>query len=442
MPERQAELMDYLRVIGKRKWLILIPTLLCAAGALLWGLLSDPVWQVDCLIQTSYLMVQAESGTLQEFVISKPEDIAGQINQASFNKLIAADLNLSLKRFPNLKAEEIKDTKLVHVVLETEDVTLGKSILTSLYDHLRERLDAKIEFELKTIDGQIEAKNIEIQKNELDIKENENQIALEKLQIRDQEHEITTRENEIKKRQNILRSRDLDVQSKAIEKDRINKEIASNQNKLKISDDRMKSILEEMKSVKTRIDGLDEQLQKALSEKKQGMDAIGLLLYSNEVQQNLRYYNTLDEKLSTERITQENTLQDIRNKEDQLRQIDTQIKQIETQKDTIQAEIDDIQTSIKVVKTEIDKIYNQIETVKNTIDKVKNSNAALNNEISLIRDKKARLDRSQLIKSPTPSLRPVAPNLRLSLFLAVLLGLTVFTTLAFFLEYLEEHGNK
>jgi hypothetical protein len=40
----------------------------------------------------------------------------------------------------------------------------------------------------------------------------------------------------------------------------------------------------------------DKQLQKALAEKKQGNDAVALLLYSNEVQQNLRYYNTLDEK--------------------------------------------------------------------------------------------------------------------------------------------------
>lgn len=438
MPEHKAELADYLRVVGKRKGLILVPTLLCAGGALLWSLLADPVWEVDCLIQTSQLLVQADNGTLQEVVVSKPQDIAGQVNQGSFNELIAADLNLDIKHFPVPEAEAIKDTKLVRVVLKTEDVARGKAILTSLYDHLRKDLDAKVEFELKGIANQIEAKKIEIQKNDLDIQENENQIALKKLLIRDRENEIATKQNEIMKKNNLLRSRDLDVQSRGIEKDRIHKEIESNRNKLGISEDRLKSILEEMKSVKTRIDDLDGQLKKALAEKKPGADAVGFLLYSNEVQQNLRYYNTLDEKLSAEKIVQENTLQDIRNKEEQLRQIDTQISQIDTQKDTLRAEIGDIQTEINIVRTDIEKIHNQIETIRNTIAKINNANAALSNEISLIGDRKARLDRSQLIKSPTPSLRPVSPNLRLNLLIATLLGLTVFTTLAFFLESLAE----
>ncbi len=76
--------------------------------------------------------------------------------------------------------------------------------------------------------------------------------------------------------------------------------------------------MEEMKSVKIRIDELEEQQRKALSEKKQVTDAISLLLYSNEVQLNLRYYNTLDEKLSDEKITQENLKLNIERKKTEI----------------------------------------------------------------------------------------------------------------------------
>ena len=196
--------------------------------------------------------------------------------------------------------------------------------------------------------------------------------------------------------------------------------------------------MDETKSVKKRIDELEEQLKNALAEKKQGIDAISLLLYSNEVQQNLRYYNTLDEKLSTEKITQETLNIDIHDKEEQLRQIDNQIQQVNTQKDTIRAEIDNIMTEIAVIKTEIDKIKNTISTEKNEIEKIKNTILILKTETKLIEDKKARIDYTQLIKEPTSSLYPVSPNKRMNVLIAGILGIIIFTMLALFLEYLEK----
>jgi len=200
--------------------------------------------------------------------------------------------------------------------------------------------------------------------------------------------------------------------------------------------------MEEMIEVKKRIDELDEQQRKALGEKKQEGDAISLLLYSNEVQQNFRYYNTLDEKLSNEKITQENLYLAIRNKEEQLRQIDNQIQQINTQKEIIKTEIDDILTQIAVIKTEIEKVKNTINTVKNEIEKVKNTINTKETEIKLLENKKARIDYTQLIKEPTSSLYPVSPKKKLNVLIAGILGLMAFTMLAFFLESLEKQKAK
>jgi len=440
--EKEIELIDYLNVIWKRKWLIIIPTFFLVVGVGIYSFLQPKAWEITAIIVPSKFFIQTEQGQFAEIMVTDPKQISGQINEESYDNLIAAELNLDIREFPKLKADNLRDTNLVRISTREGDVEKAKLILYSLFNHLKRDLDKKIDVEIKGLDTQVALKKNSIKQNEISIKDLNNQIALKNLQIKDKENEIKTKENEIKKKNNDIQLKELEVQSREIEKDRIKKEIESFQNKLKISEERVKSIMDEMKTVKKRIDELDEQQRKALLEKKQETDAISLLLYSNEVQQNLRYYNTLDEKLSTERITQENLYLAIRDKEAQLRQIDNQIEQINTQKETIKTEIDDIMTEIVMINTEIEKIKNEIKTVKNEIEKVKNTINTQETEIKLLEDKKARIDYTQLIKEPTSSLGPVSPKKKRNVLIAGILGLFVFTMLAFFLAYIEKQRIK
>jgi capsular polysaccharide biosynthesis protein len=331
MPEHKTELLDYIRVFWKRKWLIIIPTLICALGTFLWSRLSDPVWEVDCLIQTGSLMVQTDAGILQEISASKPKDIAAQISQGSFNEPIATELNLSLKTFPPLTAEDIKDTRLVHVILKTEDIAEGKAILNSLFNHLKVDLDAKVEFERKAIDAQVKGKEIELEN--------------------------------------------------------LDKTIPVLKSKVAIVRKRIDSISREMDEVKKRVDTLDkEQLEDLKKTGRAESESLAVLLYSNEVQQSLRYLDYLREMESDKKI----------------------------QADEIRLDVENII-----------RRKNQIE-----------------NDIALLVGKKARMELSQLIKNPTSSLRPVSPKPWLNLLIGTLLGLGVFTTLAFFLEYLGESQKQ
>jgi capsular polysaccharide biosynthesis protein len=162
-----------------------------------------------------------------------------------------------------------------------------------------------------------------------------------------------------------------------------------------------------MKSVKSRIEEIDKQLQKALSEKQQGGDAVGLLLYSNEVQQNLRYYNTLDEKISAEKVTRETLHMDVRNKEEQLRQLDNQIIQIQNQQESI-----------------------------------RNETTILKTDIQFLGQEKERIDFASLVKEPTPSFFPVAPKKKQNVLIAGFLSLVVFCFLALFLNYLKQNRSS
>ena len=370
--ENERELMDYLNVLWKRKWLIIIPTFFLVVVVGVISFLLPKKWEIDAIIVPSKFLVQTEQGTFNEVVVVDPKQITSQINEATYDILIASELNLDIREFPKLKADNIRNTKLVRISIKEYDVEKAKLILYSLFNHLKRDLDKKIDVEIKGLDTQVANNENLIKQKGLNIKNNGSEIKLNQIE-------------QNKTRQIIL----------------------SSKNKLKISEDRVKSIMEEMKEVKKRTDELEKQQREALSEKKQAIDAISLLLYSNEVHQNLRYYNTLDEKLSNEKITQENLSLLIKEKNEEIKQIDTQIEKL---------------------KTEIERINNDIDDVKNKID--------------LINERKARIDYTQLLKEPTSSLYPVSPKKKLNVMIAGVLGLFIFTMLSFFLDYLEKQRIK
>jgi capsular polysaccharide biosynthesis protein len=368
----EIELMDLLLVIWKRKWLIILPTLLCVIAAGVISFMLPQKWEVDAIIQPSRLFIQNQQGEFQEVVVTTPNQIAGQINEDSYNRLVAAELNVDLRRFPQLKAESLKDTNLVRISIREEDIQKAKSVLLSLFKHLKVELDRKVDVEMKGIDTKIT--------------ENENLIKLKEFNIKDTLNEIKLKE---------------------IDKNKIKQEILSAENKLKISEEREKNILEEMKTVKQRIDEIEAQQKEALAQTKEGSEAISLLLYSNEIQNNFRYFNILDEKLSNEKIIREN--------------LDLFIKERKE--------------SIKMLDTQIEKLNTGIDKIKNEIDNTKN-------DISLLRERKGQIDYAQLIKEPTPSLYPVSPRKKLNVAIAGILGLMIFTILAFFIEYIEKHKEE
>lgn len=393
----QLELIDILRVIVKRRWLIIIPTALCVLATAILSFTLPPVWEIDSIFLPSKFFVQTEQGGFEEVVVTDPKQIAGQINEQSYQVLLAEELKIDLIKFPKIKAENLKDTKLVRTIVREKDVEKGKAILRSLFLHLKDDLDTKINVELKGIDTAITGKQ---------------------NTVKNLENEIKSRENEIKRKNSEIKLKDIVIQSREIEKDKFGKEIETDQNKIKISVARVASITEEMKSVKGRIDDLDKQLKKVIAEKTEGADAVGLLLYSNEVQQNLRYYNTLDEKLSIERVSQENIQLNIKNNQENIRQIDTQISQAITEKD--------------IIRIEINTILNDIEKLKIQID-------TLLSEKSFLEDKKKRIDYARIVKEPRASLWPVAPRPFRYTAAAGALGFITFAILALLIEYFQKN---
>ena len=329
--EDEFVLMDYLNIIWKRKWLIVISTLFLVIAVGIISFLLPSKWEIDAIIVPSKFLVQTEAGQFNEIVVVDPRQIASQINQESYNHLIVTQLNLDIREFPKLKAENLKNTNLVRVSTKEKDTEKAKLILFSLFNHLKRQLDEKMDIEIKGIDS--------------------------------------------------------DIKSQEIEKLRIKGEIKANKNKLNIVKQRKKDIEKEMNDIRKRTEVLEKEQQLSLKkENRSESESLAMLLYSNEIQQSLQYYSELNELLSSKKIEEENVNLEIENKKERI---------------------------------------NQIE-----------------NEIDNLNERKGRIDHTQLIKEPTPSLYPVSPKKKLNVLIAGILGLMTFTMLSFFLESLEKHKQR
>jgi len=278
--ENEFVLMDYLNVIWKRKWLIVIPTLFLVIAVGIISFLLPPKWEIDAIIVPSKFLVQTEAGQFNEIMIDDPKQIARQINEATYDNLIATELNLDIRKFPELKAENLRDTNLVRVSIKEKDIEKAKLILFSLFNHLKGQLDKKVDIEIKGIDSNIKSKEIEML--------------------------------------------------------RIEGEIKRNKNKLDIVKQRKKDIEREMNDIRKRIEALDKEQRLSLKrENRSESESLAMLLYSNEIQQSLEYHNTLNELLSSKKIEEENINIEIENKEKMINQLENTIDNLNERKGRI-----------------------------------------------------------------------------------------------------------
>jgi hypothetical protein len=412
MPEFNDEInfTQYVLVLWKRKWLLIIPTALITILVGIYFLVSPTIWKINMIIQPSKFLAESAGGNFYKVNTINPSQLAGQIKESSYNQLLARQLNISLDDFPKFGAENLTNTDLVRVYVKMQETDKAKTILSALFEHLKFIYDKMINTEIQGIDSEISEKQNKIKEQELILQEMENKIK--------------THKSEIERTKDQILIKDQEILALEIEKDRIKKEIESFKNRLKISEERVMEISKEMTAVRERINETEEQLKIVLAEEKQENLSLSLLLYSNEIQQNLRYFNTLSANISNEKISQENIYVLILSNEKGIRQIDNQISQLKILKNSIKTEITDINTQIDMIRIQKEKTKSTIETIKS--------------QITYLEEKKERYDYTQLIKNPTVLNRPASLGVKRGALLAGIISLLIFSVIAIFLENLKK----
>ena len=163
--EDEVELIDYLRVIWKWKWLIVGGALICAIIAAVINLQMPRVYEISTIIKPGIAGID-DKGKL--IYVDSETNIKETLNQGIYNKRIEEALQMdSLKTGINFKATVFGKTKIVKITSqwEKEDIALGMKavnhLLRFLSDDEQYNEQKKADYDMRIYIKQDEIKQLE-----------------------------------------------------------------------------------------------------------------------------------------------------------------------------------------------------------------------------------------------------------------------------------------
>jgi len=208
--EDEIELIDYLRVIWKRKWLIIVGMLLCGLAAAIYGFTRHDakMYRVSALIEIDPL--------IKSFTMEKTESM---IESGMFNLGVLKDLSNSqgISKQEHLTFQVAIPTKglnILDVGYKTPDVDLGKAVLNSVVKQLEEQFKEECELARYQLDKDMKTKDEHINDIQTGIETKKRDGAIEIARLKSQIRTIQFNIQLIEKRCDndiIVKERDIRV---------------------------------------------------------------------------------------------------------------------------------------------------------------------------------------------------------------------------------------
>ena len=422
--EDEIELMDYLKVIWKWKYLILVGTLVCAIGAAVVSLNMTKVYGISTVLQPGILKV-TEDGKIS--YIDSPQNIKAIIETGGLNGQVLKNI-----KFPNtenpptsveFKVTIPKGTNALDVLYETPHVDLGLQIMGNLNNALLERYGALIKRYQENYDNEIRSKSSEAfklnekvakVKHAISTAEAENDAAVSEVlaKISGKRADISTAEAENEaeisqilakisaKRSQIstaeagheadiseiltkISAKRTEISAAESEKDkdikqRFNREatitaqIEAKKKQILNLGQRTSDVKMEIGRISNNTNLLIEDRNKLLSSTKKDENILASVMYTNTIQQNISYLNTLrstinkinhqifQERVGIEKL--ENDIKDLDAQEDNLK------KQTEYKAENLKSDIEDLvakkENSGKQTKYRIENLQADIKDLE------------------------------------------------------------------------------
>ena len=278
MQDQEIALMDYINIVMKRKLAVILIFLIATISTAVISIYIPKAYQISMIVEPTVL-ARSQVGKAQ--YLDSPRNIEARIKGGAFNAKIIKSLGLMSKNGEiDFKVSQPKDSNMVKIslVIAQGKTNTGLKILDLLYKELRNMYKENVEYYRNLIDQEI--------------------FSLSNQTVS------------------------------------LSKGIGSQQKKLVISDQRAESIMDELKEVKKNSVGLVTQREKLLSVKPKG-DEISALLYSNVIQENISYFNSLNEQLSEIKVAKEDLAMNIQNLQKETNGINIKINKLKLKKGMI-----------------------------------------------------------------------------------------------------------
>jgi len=185
----EIDLMDYVKVLLKRKLLIFGIFLAAAIAAGVFSFLSPKIYKIDTSLEVG--RIEKATGTTPEQLVESPTQLVEKIKGDVYGIFVREKLGIPEEKYPEIKAENPKDTRLINLIIESAEPQKAKNILEEINNLIlaehQEKIKTKkelteqdiktIEEKIKLVENDIEKTKNKIQPIDEDIKRIENKIV-------------------------------------------------------------------------------------------------------------------------------------------------------------------------------------------------------------------------------------------------------------------------
>ena len=276
--EDEINLIDYLRILWKWKWLIIGGALICAIVASVISLQMPKIYEISTVIKPGIAGVRDDGSFVY---IDSVANMSGKINEGVYNRKIEEALHLDpLKTEVKFKSAIVKKAKVIKVtsLWKEGDTDLGVKVIRQMIHFLSNDYAKIIEQKEGSYNNQIIMKQNEI--------------------------------NNMETRKNLLLAN------------------------LKNIGQTKEELLRAIKEVKENVEKVVHQRDLLLENKKAG-NSTTLLLYSTTVQQNVAYFNQLSNELCELNAREEEIKAEIEEFPEDMADIKAQINTLNLEKGLI-----------------------------------------------------------------------------------------------------------
>ena len=395
--DEEVELMDYLVVLWKRKWLIIVGTFICAITAGIATFNMTKIYEVSTSINV---------GRIEGRFVEEGSIISERINSIPLRKEIAQKLSLPLKEisgeeFFKISSGGDKDTLILEITRETAEPSQAIKILGIVDESVIQDHHSEIEKARKTLLDKIVI--------------NESKIAVTQTQIEALKKEISERiainKDKIK---------DTESQIEALKKE-ISEKIAINGKWIEIKGQKQKALEKQLVEIEEEIRTLEQLRDNIIKRELKEVDVVGMVAYFNDLQARFNSaYSTRSQIIDQIPSQIQSYRADIAGLEARLIDLNGLPFRIKSYNEDI--------AGLQARLTNLDGLPLGIESYKESI-------VTLQAKLNEIRE-------TEIINPPHSSYYPVKPQKKRILAIAGALGFIVCVFLAFFLEYTERYRER
>ncbi|MDO9528342.1 MAG: Wzz/FepE/Etk N-terminal domain-containing protein [Syntrophales bacterium] len=413
--EDEINLIDYLRVIWKWKWLIIAGTVICAIVAGIISLQTPRIYEITTVIEPGIAGAKDDGGFVY---IDSVANISGKINEGVYDPKTVFKTNVG------------KYSNLIKVSSEwnEKDIDLGLKASRQLIARISDEGEKVVQKRKNDFDSKISVKRDEISKIETQEKRNiDKQILVKQNEI----SKIETQEGKNIDKQILVKQGEISKVKAQWERD-TDKQITHKMNNIKSKRNQIKFQQAMLKIIRQRIEELTLQMK--------------------EVKDNAKYSIPLSSQIYDLRTNVQVKEAKIEELNGDIDLITTEIEEIKLQRteelktkiDNIMAEIEKLRLQrIEGLRTKINNIRTEIEKLK--LQKTEGLQAKIDDiktQISVLTSEKENISNVKVVQNPEVSSSPVKSKKKQVVLLATVVGLFFFIFLAFFIEYIRKASKS